>query len=364
MTALEELPGERGLPGVNDQKPGNSTKIIAFLGCVLILLAASFAAYFNYINNKKVQSSKETVKAIQAANQTSAREFLPVPTPPPVLLPVPTAAAPLSVVPAQRSLFNQKEEIDPVTQLKMDKNDSGLMVSKDINNQVASPPSNNRDGRFTDPQPPTSLGAMLSPTVTPSRDAEMLPDRNFLMTKGTFIDCALETKVDTTVPGMTRCIVTSDIYSDNGKILLIERGSKVSGEYQSNLKQGMARIFVLWSRITTPKGVAINLDSPGVDELGASGLPGYVDNHFMQRFGGAILISMISDFSEAATRRSSNNSQINFSNTSQGAQDMATEALKNTIDIPPTLYKNQGDSVGIYVARDLNFGKVYALSAE
>ena len=42
---------------------------------------------------------------------------------------------------------------------------------------------------------------------------------------------------------------------------------------------------------------------------------------------------------------------------------MATEALKNTINIPPTLYKNQGEQVGIYIARDLDFSDVYDVSA-
>ncbi len=75
-------------------------------------------------------------------------------------------------------------------------------------------------------------------------------------------------------------------------------------------------------------------------------MPGYVNNHFMQRFGGAIMISLISDFSEAlAKQNSDNNSQITFNNSQKASQDMATETLKNTINIPPTLYKNQGEEL-------------------
>lgn len=161
---------------------------------------------------------------------------------------------------------------------------------------------------------------------------------------------------------MTACVITRNIYSDNGKVLLIERGSTASGEYKSSLRQGMARIFVLWSRIKTPHGVVIDLDSPGTDQLGGAGVPGYVDTHFWERFGGALMLSLVDDVA-AGLATNQNNNQFNFNNTSDAAQNMATEALKNTINIPPTLYKNQGEQVGIYIARDLDFSDVYDVSA-
>ncbi|MFX4728907.1 TrbI/VirB10 family protein [Acinetobacter baumannii] len=52
---------------------------------------------------------------------------------------------------------------------------------------------------------------------------------------------------------------------------------------------------------------------------------------------------------------------MTFESSSEAASDMATEALKNTINIPPILRKNQGDHINIYVARDLDFRSVYAL---
>jgi type IV secretion system protein VirB10 len=212
------------------------------------------------------------------------------------------------------------------------------------------------------------LGNRLQPTITKATLASKLPDRNYLIPKGAFMDCALETRIDSTVPGMTSCILTRNMYSDNGKLVLLDRGSKIVGQYQGGIKQGQARIFVLWTRVETPAGVVINLDSPGTDALGASGLDGYVDTHFWERFGGAIMLSLIQDgFAAAAQQQQSagtNQTNITFGNTQQATQSMAAEALKNSINIPPTLMKNHGDHINIFVARDLDFRSVYGIRAQ
>jgi len=208
------------------------------------------------------------------------------------------------------------------------------------------------------------LQQKMQPLRLEAAMAGKLRDRHYLLTQGSMIDCVLQTRMITTQPGMTSCYVTRDIYSANGRVVLLDRGSKVIGHYQGGITQGQARIFVLWSRIETPKGVIINLDSPGTGPLGEGGVGGYVDTHFWERFGGAMLLSLVDDFASGATQRmanSNNKSQTNFSSTTNNAQTMAAEALKNSINIPPTLYKNQGERISIFVARDLDFRSVYEL---
>jgi type IV secretion system protein VirB10 len=209
------------------------------------------------------------------------------------------------------------------------------------------------------------MASLLSGTATAGRNAVSLPNRNYLLAKGTMIDCGLRPRIDTTVPGQVVCMTTRDVYSDNGKVVLIERGSTVEGEYTSGLQQGQNRIFVLWTRVRTPTGVAIGLDSPGTDQLGASGLPGKVNNHFWKRFGAAMLMSIVDDAAAfAANSSSGTGTTVNLGNTQDAATDMASKVLETTANIPPTLYKHQGDRINIIVARDLNFGGVYDLRAQ
>jgi type IV secretion system protein VirB10 len=87
-----------------------------------------------------------------------------------------------------------------------------------------------------------------------------------------------------------------------------------------------------------------------------------VDNHFWDRFGNAILLSLIGDLGAWATnqgQRGDNN--VSFDTTLNGGQEVITTILERSLDIPPTLYKNQGERIGIMVARDLDFSLVYDL---
>jgi type IV secretion system protein VirB10 len=210
-----------------------------------------------------------------------------------------------------------------------------------------------------------ALAQALMPTATPRVRAAMLGNRSLILAQGAKIDCVGDTAFDSTEAGISTCTVTKNVYSDDGHVLLIERGSQINSEYRSNLAPGQKRVFVLSARIKTPDGVTVEIDSPAADALGRMGMDGYVDNHWGQRIGAAMLLGMTQDaIGYLATRGGNSNGSVVFENTQQQGNDMATRVLDSTINIPPTLKQNQGAEFTIVVARDLDFGSVYALQPE
>ncbi len=209
------------------------------------------------------------------------------------------------------------------------------------------------------------IGGLLTPSDTPKVQAGLLGDRNLILPKGRTIDCGLTVRVINEVAGMATCVLNSDVYSDNGRIVLLERGSEAVGEYAATMAQGQRRLFLLWTRVKTPTGVVINLNSPAADALGTSGLVGYVDNHWWDRLGAAFLLSLVQDGIGLATATQAGGgggqSLGIYQHSATTGNRMAELILQSTINIKPTLYKNQGDRGTIFVARDLDFSTVYEL---
>jgi type IV secretion system protein VirB10 len=202
---------------------------------------------------------------------------------------------------------------------------------------------------------PTELDQLRRGSSIGRARAARLGDRNFLILAGTAIPCLLQTAMDTSTPGYVSCLIPRDVMSDNGAVVLMEKGTKVLGEYRSGMRQGQKRLFVLWTRAVTPAGVAIALASPAADPLGRAGFDGAIDTHFWDRFGGALLLSIVDDGVYAI---SGNGNQYQ---TARVPSDAAGIALQGSINIPPTLRKAQGSEVSIFVAQDFDFSGVYDL---
>jgi len=202
---------------------------------------------------------------------------------------------------------------------------------------------------------PSELDALRRGSTVGRATARPVGDRNFLILAGATIPCTLQTALDTTAAGYVTCLIGRDVYSDNGTVVLLEKGTRVLGEYRTDLRQGQDRIFVLWTRAVTPNGVAIALASPASDALGRAGFGGRVDRHFWDRFGAALLLSIVGDATAELVDRGGDGATVRL------PSDAAAMAVQQGAGIAPTLGLAQGAEVAIRVAQDFDFSGVYAL---
>lgn len=234
-----------------------------------------------------------------------------------------------------------------------------------------SAPTHLRQAIRADANAEGSLGSLLKGNEVKAVAARMIGNRDMILPEGRSIDCNLSVRIINEVSGKATCVLSSNVYSDNGRVVLAERGSTAVGEYVALTAQGQRRLFVLWTRLQTPNGVVINVNSPAADSLGTSGLPGEVENRWSERIGAAVLLSLVEDAIAYETAKASGENGNGSSSgiavlqsTTQTGHSLAERILASTINIKPTIYKRQGDRASIFVSRDLDFGSVYALRAK
>ena len=194
-----------------------------------------------------------------------------------------------------------------------------------------------------------------------------------LIPQGTLIRGVLETAIQSDLPGMVRAVISTDVYSLDGRRILLPKGTMLTGEYKSGIARGQTRVLIVWTRALRSDGTSVALGSYGADDLGRSGLPGIVDKHYLERFGAASVLSLVGGVSSfiAGLNTDGSSSTSSSSSTGSNAQsqaqqtisqtmaEMANTALKDSINIPPTIYVDQGTQIVVFVRRDLDFSALY-----
>ena len=195
------------------------------------------------------------------------------------------------------------------------------------------------------------LNGALPSTVT---QAEVIANPSNTVIQGTMIQAVMETALDSSLPGQTRAIISEDVFSYDGSRLLIPRGSRLIGRYRSGIEIAQKRVTIAWDRIILPNNQTVQISAFGGDELGRSGVTGFVDTRFDERFGSAALISIISAAPSAAS------AQVEDETTAEVLQDVGDDLADATdsvigeyLSIGPVIYVDQGARVTVMVDRDL-----------
>lgn len=235
---------------------------------------------------------------------------------------------------------------------------SGIAVSQTSSNDK--PAENGTKQAATQP--------VSDPKASLTKITRVPYDPNLFVPENTAIPCSLDRRFVSDLTGRLICTINTDIYSANGNVKLIERGTGAHLIYKSGtLQHGQGRVFVMATKLRTRTEPFIDIpliDSQAAGALGEAGADGWIDTHFLDRFMGAMMIGIIPDLSQWASGAANNNkdSQTDYTaNSRQAFADIAREAFSNTVNIPPTLYKNQGDIITLIVGQDLDFSGIYRL---
>jgi type IV secretion system protein VirB10 len=361
--AAREAPLDRTISPISGRfAAGRTGKAIVFGG--LVVGCAAFAAMSWHAGRPKAQPApNQPARQVVAFEPAKAPPTLAAPGPgAPVLAPAspgdptvpaldPSTGKPVSAAGLAQARAAQAARLQAIR--------AAPLLAFGSTSAEASGPAGSSPAMVTRAaSPPLSeLDQLRHGSTIGQARARRLGDRSYLILAGASIPCILQSAMDTATPGYVSCLIPRDVYSDNGAVVLLEKGTKVLGEYRSSLKAGQARLFVLWTRAVTPNGVAIDLASPASDALGRAGFDGDLDRHFWERFGGALLLSIVDDGATALAGRDRG------VETARLPSDAAGIAVQHSIDIPPTLRKPQGAEVAIFAADDFDFSGVYGLQA-
>jgi type IV secretory pathway VirB10-like protein len=198
-----------------------------------------------------------------------------------------------------------------------------------------------------------------SEATTRSTHALLSPASPYQVMAGTIIPAALVTGINSDLPGQVIASVTEAVYdSATGRHLLIPQGSRLLGQYDSQVAFGQRRVLLVWTRLILPDASSIALDRlPGIDAAGYTGFEDDVDWHWKQLLAGAALSTLIGIGAElAAPDRTSGQSQVVVA-TRGSLQDsvnqVGQELTRRSLNVQPTLTVRPGFAVQVMVSKDL-----------
>lgn len=338
----EENIKEEGLPDIAEIFRKRNPKFLIVIGVVLVICGSLL---FHSKAKKKIIQPIEETYSVQANNQIDNK-----------ILPI-ANTTPVEADPVKKAVAEERVALVRAKQDELQQRLSAplMLVNNNQANKSDSTPQTSPQSSDSNIQFMNRVSAEGAEIVTPTSIGNL----SAVIAQGNFIHAILEPATNSDLPGFVRAIVSEPNYSEDGTQILIPWGSRLIGQYKSGMLQGQSRIFIVWTRLITPSGVSLQIGSPGVDNLGVSGIGAdEIDRHFWQRFGSSSLLSIIGV--GAANSGVSGDDQNNSASMYRSAVansfgQTAEQSLQQDTKIPPTLTTYQGKPIMVFVAKDLNF---------
>ncbi|MFN3474644.1 MAG: TrbI/VirB10 family protein [Blastomonas sp.] len=197
--------------------------------------------------------------------------------------------------------------------------------------------------------------AQASSQRTVSVERLIAPASPNIVQAGSIIPAALITGIRSDLPGQITAQVTQNVYdSITGRILLIPQGTRLIGEYDSEIAAGQTRVLLAWDRLILPDGRSIVLErQPGADAAGFAGLQDRVNQHWGNLLKAAAISTLLgvgaelgADDEDDLTRALRRGSQDSINQTGQ-------QIVRRQLNVQPTLTIRPGHPLRVVITRDL-----------
>ncbi|HEU5047442.1 MAG TPA: TrbI/VirB10 family protein [Rickettsiales bacterium] len=380
-------PGEQGNhPHAEEQLDSGQPAVAAAPGKLLIFVVAAGVFVFIVIKSLFFGSAPKPVPPThpqQIAAPTMPTngggvEGLPVApttnlppiTPPP---PVQEASPPPQVLPPGPPP-DMNVQVGPTNEQLKTRIHSAMLISGGMSGSSSSDTAAAKKKTLSS-DPNSAFADNVAQSQTETIEATKIKNMNITLAQGKLISGVLETAIDSTLPGDVRAIVSHDVYAESGREVLIPKGSRIVGVYNSSVQRGQARVFIIWTRVIRPDGVDVAINSPGVDALGRAGMGGIVDSRFLDAFSTAILAStldvgiaavgqgLFGDQQQVTTTGPSSGSTTATSSPTSTAMQQAVQNIgtvgqtivNSTVNLAPVIHVDQGEVINIFVNKDVVF---------
>jgi type IV secretion system protein TrbI len=221
--------------------------------------------------------------------------------------------------------------------------------------QVASPPGAIQDA------PSAMTRSNPGATGTSTRPASTGPISSagpvHRILEGTVIDTVLTNRLDGSASAPVNCLVTSPIYSHDGRFVLIPAGSRVLGETKPVQSLGETRLAVAFNRLVLPDGRTYRLEQfMGLNEIGEAGLRDQVNQHYRSTFGASAAVGLLTGFAQSLSSWGFNRNGgtvVIAGNVGDSTAQATAQTMNRFLNRLPTVTVREGHRVKVYLTNDL-----------
>jgi len=192
----------------------------------------------------------------------------------------------------------------------------------------------------------------------------LFPSSDFVLPIGAVIKIVIRSKGSSDYIGSYFFgIVKDDVYDFNNNVVLIDKGSTVSGTIQSIITQNPVleqRMALVVNKIKRTDGFVIDFEQLASSSDGTGGISGDVNKHSLKKYGGFIAFSLVgSGISLSASNGEAlSSSDKALRDLTQGLNTGFNSTAKNYIDIQNTISFKDGDLINVMIHEDIKLTKV------